>query len=96
LPSDATVFVFVFDFRSFAARKNPEGVVRAFLQAFPVGDERVFLVIKSMGAEENCERLGHLMEMCADPRISLRDIRACRQITGFGRWAPQHAVWLCQ
>jgi len=45
LPHDATVFLFVFDFRSFATRKNPEAVVKAFLRAFPSGDENVFLVI---------------------------------------------------
>ena len=42
LPHDATVFLFVFDFRSFATRKNPEAVVKAFLRAFPSGDETCF------------------------------------------------------
>jgi glycosyltransferase involved in cell wall biosynthesis len=78
LLDDATVFLFVFDFRSFAARKNPEAVVQAFLQAFPSGDENVFLVIKSMGAEENCPRLEWLTSLCTDPRISLRDIKLDR------------------
>jgi glycosyltransferase involved in cell wall biosynthesis len=78
LPKDATVFLFVFDFRSFATRKNPEAVVEAFLRAFPSGDESVFLVIKSMGAEENCSQLEFLTSLCTDPRISLRDIRLDR------------------
>jgi len=78
LPADATVFLFVFDFRSFASRKNPEAVVRAFQQAFPSGDEKAFLVIKTMGADENCGRLEQLAELCTDPRISLRDIKLDR------------------
>jgi glycosyltransferase involved in cell wall biosynthesis len=78
LPADATVFLFVFHFGSFISRKNPEAVVRAFLQAFPSGDEQVFLVIKTMGAEDNYERLEQLRELCADRRISLRDIRMAR------------------
>ncbi len=78
LPRDATMFLVVFDFRSFASRKNPEAVVRAFQQAFPGGDENVFLVIKTMGADENSGRLEHLTELCTDPRISLRDIKLDR------------------
>lgn len=78
LPADTVVFLFVFDFRSFASRKNPEAVVRAFRQAFPTGDEPVLLLIKTMGAEENSERLTQLAELCADPRISLRDIKLDR------------------
>ena len=42
LPTDATVFLFVFHFGSFVSRKNPEAVVRAFLEAFPAGDEKVY------------------------------------------------------
>ena len=78
LPADATVFLFVFHFGSFISRKNPEAVVRAFLQAFPSGNEQVFLVIKTMGAEDNYERHEQLRELCTDPRISLRDIRMAR------------------
>ncbi len=78
LPNDATVFLFVFNFRSFATRKNPEAVVKAFLRAFPSCDENVFLVVKSMGAEENCSHLERLIALCTDPRISLRDIRLDR------------------
>ncbi len=79
LPADATIFVFVFDFRSYATRKNPEAVVRAFLQAFPSGDEAVYLVLKTMGAEENCTHLAQLAELCRDPRISIRDIKLDRE-----------------
>ena len=36
LPPDASVFLFMFDFRSYASRKNPEAAVQAFLSAFPI------------------------------------------------------------
>jgi glycosyltransferase involved in cell wall biosynthesis len=48
LPSRSFIFLFVFDFKSFAARKNPSACIQAFLTAFPRGDEAVTLVIKSM------------------------------------------------
>jgi glycosyltransferase involved in cell wall biosynthesis len=38
-----------------------------------------FLVIKSMGAEENPEHFERLTELCADPRISLRDVKLDRE-----------------
>jgi len=78
LPAEVTIFLFVFDFRSFASRKNPEAVVYAFQQAFPLGDEKVFLVIKTMGGEDNVRHLEHLENLCTDPRISLRDIKLDR------------------
>ncbi len=69
----------MFDFRSFASRKNPEAVVRAFQLAFPEGDEKAFLLIKTMGAEENCGHLEQLTELCNGPRISVRDIKLDRE-----------------
>lgn len=44
-------FLFTFDYFSFPARKNPLAVLRAFQAAFPRGDERVGLVIKSTGSQ---------------------------------------------
>jgi glycosyltransferase involved in cell wall biosynthesis len=78
LPHDATIFVLIFDFRSFATRKNPEAVARAFMQAFPLGEEKAHLVIKTMGAQENCGRLRQLVELCRDLRISIRDLNLDR------------------
>jgi glycosyltransferase involved in cell wall biosynthesis len=46
-----TVFLFVFDYRSVFERKNPLGAVEAFRRAFPRGDERVRLVIKSINGD---------------------------------------------
>ncbi len=44
-------FLFTFDYFSFPARKNPLAVLRAFQLAFPHGDERVGLIIKSTGSQ---------------------------------------------
>lgn len=74
LPAEGTHFLFSFDLNSSTARKNPEAVVQAFQQAFPVGDEPVVLVVKSINAERAPaasqalrERLKH------DPRIFVMD-----------------------
>ena len=48
LPAHSFIFLFVFDFKSYVARKNPKACIRAFRKAFPRGDEAVTLVIKSM------------------------------------------------
>lgn len=44
-------FLFVFDWHSWPARKNPTGVVQAFRLAFPAGTEPVGLTIKMIGSE---------------------------------------------
>lgn len=52
IPESAFAFLFFFDFRSFAARKNPDAVVNAFLQhcaALPSANSH--LVVKTNGAE---------------------------------------------
>ena len=52
IPESAFAFLFFFDFRSFAARKNPDAVVNAFLQhcrALPAANSH--LVVKTNGAE---------------------------------------------
>ncbi|MCK2086872.1 glycosyltransferase [Thauera aromatica] len=51
LPADKTLFVFSFDGNSFIERKNPLGVLEAFLRAFPADTgqhNHVGLVIKCM------------------------------------------------
>ena len=47
LPEDAFLFLSMYDARSFAARKNPEGAVDAFLRAFGPEDVSVGLVVKA-------------------------------------------------
>ena len=47
LARDSFVFLATFDSFSFIERKNPLGVVEAFKEAFPLGTERVQLVLKT-------------------------------------------------
>ncbi len=50
------VFLFMFDFDSHAARKNPEAVIKAFKYAFPKTSKNpVSLVIKSINSDRHLE-----------------------------------------
>jgi glycosyltransferase involved in cell wall biosynthesis len=74
LPDDAFVFLFTFSFNSYIARKNPAGVIDAFRAAFPAGDRRALLVLKSL----NGDKAPHLVaaleaQIAADDRIRLVD-----------------------
>ena len=74
LPEKSFIFLFVFDYKSFAARKNPEACIRAFTKAFPRKDEAVHLVIKSVdGALYPKEHNRLVEEAKSDPRILLID-----------------------
>jgi glycosyltransferase involved in cell wall biosynthesis len=76
LPEDATVFLFMFDFRSYATRKNPAATIEAFRRAFPNGEERAFLLIKTQGAAAMPEEAARLRALCTtDSRIMLRDAK---------------------
>jgi glycosyltransferase involved in cell wall biosynthesis len=74
LPTEAYLFLFAFDLHSTLARKNPEGVIRAFQQAFPQRRrDPVGLVIKASHTEnakgESWDQLKALVR--SDPRIHL-------------------------
>jgi glycosyltransferase involved in cell wall biosynthesis len=74
LPEDKFVFYFSFDFRSYAARKNPLAAVEAFRRAFPRDGAPVFLLLKTIGSD--CKRDDHdnlLEAVRGDPRILLID-----------------------
>ncbi|QEL23959.1 glycosyltransferase family 4 protein [Bosea sp. F3-2] len=64
-------FLFTFDYFSFPSRKNPLGVLRAFQAAFPKGDERVGLIIKSTGSQSQFREVRAVIASIArrDPRI---------------------------
>ena len=47
------VFLLVYDFNSVLARKNPVGLIEAFLRAFPDPGEGARLVLKSINAERH-------------------------------------------
>jgi glycosyltransferase involved in cell wall biosynthesis len=52
LPENQFLFLFVFDFKSSFARKNPLGCIQAFRNAFSNANEGVGLVIKSMDGDQ--------------------------------------------
>ena len=78
LDDQATLFLFMFDFGSHAARKNPHAVIRAFMQAFPEGSERVQLVIKSQNASLRPALWAELAGLTDDPRVVIKDTRLSR------------------
>lgn len=54
IPDDAFVFLFVFDLRSYIARKNPQAAVQAFRRAFGERPDRL-LLLKTGRAEQEPE-----------------------------------------
>lgn len=84
LPKDAFVFLFTFDFSSYATRKNPRAVLEAFRRAFGRDRRDVFLVIKTMAREWHRDELESLREeMEDDPRMRLLDgVMSPREIAG--------------
>jgi glycosyltransferase involved in cell wall biosynthesis len=74
LPPDPFIFLFSFDFASYVARKNPSAVVSAFRAAFPVGNEPVALVLKTINGHRKREALERLKDEAAgDPRVRVLD-----------------------
>lgn len=73
LPESAYLFVFAFDINSKVARKNPEGVVAAFQEAFRGESAReVGLVLKVCHADTPCEAWKRIRgKIARDPRIHL-------------------------
>jgi len=68
LPDNAFLILFAFDFLSFAERKNPLALVRAFQRAFKRERERgeVALVLKTLNAEKKPERSRPLLDALRD------------------------------
>lgn len=74
LPEAGTHFLFSYDLNSSTARKNPGDVIRAFHQAFPMGDEPVVLVVKLINGEQSPAALSALKtSLKKDARICLID-----------------------
>ena len=74
LPGGRFLFLFVFDFNSYLARKNPLAVIAAFQRAHPVGDGSVGLVLKTMNGRADNDAWRQFVAVCAaDPRITLLD-----------------------
>jgi glycosyltransferase involved in cell wall biosynthesis len=74
LPEHVYVFLCTFDFSSTLARKNPLAVIDAFRRAFPRGDEKVCLLIKSSNGDRHGSWLMQVANAAGhDHRIVLRD-----------------------
>jgi glycosyltransferase involved in cell wall biosynthesis/WD40 repeat protein len=74
LPENRFLFLFNFDFYSFADRKNPWATIEAFRRAFPIFEDRVGLVIKCHHGESHLEKFNLLQKLAEqDPRIIILD-----------------------
>lgn len=74
-------YVFSFDYYSSPYRKNPLGVLAAFLEAFPDMSENVGLVIKSIGSKDHHPDIKDALNSAAasDPRITIVDQNLSRE-----------------
>jgi hypothetical protein len=72
LSPDDFVFLFVFDFASYAERKNPGGLIEAFNLAFSPR-ERARLVVKSVNGEQFPDAIATLQVRAAERRIDIVD-----------------------
>jgi GT2 family glycosyltransferase/glycosyltransferase involved in cell wall biosynthesis len=76
LVDDCFQFMFIFDAASRIDRKNPIAVVRAFRLAFPRGDEKVHLLLKTMNTHSKDPLWSALIaEAKMDSRIRIIDKR---------------------
>ena len=74
LPQHRTLFVFSFDGNSYTRRKNPAGIVKAFTEAFPTGEETVSLIIKCMRPDNENEEWRQILEVARrDSRLVVID-----------------------
>lgn len=72
LPEDRFLFLYVFDWNSYPARKNPQAAIDAFRRAFPTGREPVGLVLKTMNARPEDPRWQLLLAAAAaDRRVAV-------------------------
>lgn len=72
LRKDQFLFLYVFDFNSYLARKNPFAAVKAFSKAFEESDDSVGLILKVMNANpQNPEWIRFLEECSHDRRITV-------------------------
>ena len=72
LPEKKFLFLYIFDFNSSVARKNPMAAVQAFKQAFKPTDNTVGLVLKTMNTKPNNPEWQAFVKECqTDSRIHL-------------------------
>ncbi len=74
LPENTFLFLYVFDFNSYLARKNPQAAVKAFINAFPKNNLNVGLVLKTMNSDSNNPQWQAFKSLCQkDKRIIILD-----------------------
>lgn len=74
LPDGKFLYLYVFDFNSYLARKNPFAAVRAFRNAFISTDDSVRLVLKTMNSDPSNPEWKRFVQECAkDRRIIIMD-----------------------
>jgi len=66
------VFLFIFDFHSYLARKNPLGLIQAFKAAFGERQD-VALVVKSTHGDAHKKELSMVQEACGGANVRLLD-----------------------
>ena len=72
IPGHHCVFLFMFDLHSQLHRKNPEGLIRAFREAFR-NDDAASLVIKASGGDIHAKDFAVLKELCRSENVVLID-----------------------
>ncbi len=77
-PRESLRFYTYLDFDSHSSRKNPTAAVRAFLAAFPIGQEDVQLVVKARGGHDSGMREWLAATASDDSRIRVIDKTLCR------------------
>ena len=74
LPEKPFLFLYIFDFNSYLARKNPFAALRAFRDAFPANDRTVGLVLKTMNSNPQDSEWQRFVRECAkDRRVRVLD-----------------------
>jgi glycosyltransferase involved in cell wall biosynthesis len=68
LPEKKILFLCYYDFHSFMHRKNPEGAIKAFLEAFPDKENAVELIIKTINGAKHPQQYIELLEMAQTDR----------------------------
>ena len=72
LPEKKFLFLYIFDFNSSVARKNPMAAVQAFKQAFKSTDNTVGLVLKTMNTDPKNQNWKNFISECnKDKRIQI-------------------------
>jgi len=72
LAENKFLFLYIFDFNSYIARKNPQAAVKAFFKAFPKKNQQVGLVLKTMNSNPDNSQWQAFQRLCQkDSRIVL-------------------------